>query len=100
MNTIYEILRRPIITEKTNYQNEDLHQYVFEVASGATKAMVKEAVEKIFDVKVVRVNMMNMPAKKKRSLRNRRTVSRRKAYKKAIVLLTPEDTIPMFEGVK
>ncbi len=100
MTTIFEILRRPIITEKTNYQNEDLHQYVFEVASDATKTMVKEAVEKIFDVDVVRVNMMSMPAKKKRSLRNRRMVSRRKAYKKAIVLLAPGDTIPVFEGVK
>ena len=100
MTTIYEILRRPLITEKTNYQNEDLHQYVFEVASDATKPMVKEAVEKIFEVKVLRVNLMNMPAKKKRSLQNRRMVSRRKAYKKAIVLLEPGDTIQVFEGVK
>ncbi len=100
MTTMYKILRRPIITEKTSYQNEDLHQFVFEVATEATKAMVKEAVERIFEVEVLRVNMINMPAKKKKSLRNRRMVSRRRAYKKAIVTLAPGDTIPVFEGVK
>jgi large subunit ribosomal protein L23 len=100
MTTLYKILRRPIITEKTSYQNEDLHQFVFEVASEATKAMVKEAVERIFEVEVLRVNIINIPAKKKKSLRNRRMVSRRKAYKKAVVTLAPGDSIPVFEGVK
>jgi len=61
---------------------------------------INEAVERIFEVEVLRVNMINMPAKKKKSLRNRRMVSRRRAYKKAIVTLAPGDTIPVFEGVK
>jgi large subunit ribosomal protein L23 len=100
MITIYDVLRRPIITEKSNYQNSDLHQYVFEVYPGATKSMVKQAVETLFDVEVLRVNIINMPAKKKRSLRNRKMVSRRTAYKKAIVTLAPGDTISVFEGVK
>lgn len=100
MTTIYDVLRRPVITEKSNYQNSELHQFVFEVASNATKPMVKEAVETMFDVDVLRVNIIRMPAKKKRSLRNRKIVSRRNAYKKAIVTLAPGDTIDVFEGVK
>lgn len=100
MTTYYDVLRRPLITEKTNYMNSDLHQYVFEVAPEATKVLVKDAVESLFDVKVLRVNVINMPAKRKRNLRSRRMSSRRNSYKKAIVTLAPGDTIPVFEGVK
>jgi large subunit ribosomal protein L23 len=100
MITLHEVLRRPLITEKSNYMNSKLHQYVFEVASDATKGMVKDAVEAIFDVKVMRVNVINIPAKHKRNLRSRRMTNRRSAYKKAIVTLAPGDTIPVFEGVK
>jgi len=100
MTTIYDVLRRPIITEKSNYQNSALHQFVFEVASDATKHMVKDAVETMFDVEVLRVNIINMPAKKKRSLSSRRMVNRRSAYKKAIVTLAESDSIDVFEGVK
>lgn len=100
MTTIYDVLRRPLITEKSNYQNSDLHQYVFEVSSDATKRMVQEAIETIFDVKVLRVNVINVPAKRKRNMRNRRMVARRAAFKKAIVTLAPDDTIGVFEGVK
>lgn len=100
MTTYYDVLRRPLITEKTNYMNTDLHQYVFEVAPDATKTLVKDAVESIFDVKVLQVNVINMPAKKKRNLRSRRMSQRRGSYKKAIVTLAPGDTIPVFEGVK
>jgi large subunit ribosomal protein L23 len=100
MTTIYDVLRRPIITEKSNYQNSELHQFVFEVALDANKAMVKDAVETLFDVDVLRVNIIVMPAKKKRNLRSRQMVSRRSAYKKAIVTLAPGDSIDVFEGVK
>lgn len=100
MTTIYDVLRRPIITEKSNYQNSDLHQYVFEVAEDATKNLVKDAVETLFDVSVVRVNMMIMPAKRTMRARNRRMAIRRGSYKKAIVTLAPGDTIDVFEGVK
>ena len=62
MTTIYDILRRPLVTEKTNYQHTRLHQYAFEVADNATRTMVKDAVEKIFDVTVLRVNIINVPA--------------------------------------
>ncbi len=100
MSTIYDVLRRPIITEKSNYQNAVLHQYVFEVASDATKNLVKDAIETLFDVDVLRVNIINVPAKRTRRWRNRRLMIRRSGYKKAVVTLAPDDTIEMFEGVK
>jgi large subunit ribosomal protein L23 len=100
MSTIYEVLRRPLVTEKSNYQNTALHQYVFEVARDATKALVKDAVETIFDVTVVRVNILNVPPKRTRRARSRRLMVRRSGYKKAIVTLAPDDTIAVFEGVK
>lgn len=100
MTTIYDVLRRPIITEKSNYQQSDLHQYTFEVARIATKAMIKEAVEVLFDVNVVKVNVINVPAKRTRRARSRRVLPRKTAYKKAVITLAPDDTIDMFEGVK
>lgn len=100
MATIYDVLRRPMITEKSNYQNAKLHQYVFEVIGEATKAQVKEAVETLFDVNVIRVNIINMPAKRSRRARSRRVAVRRSGFKKAIVTLAPDDTISVFEGVK
>ncbi|MEJ5314865.1 MULTISPECIES: 50S ribosomal protein L23 [Anaerolinea] len=99
MSTIYDVLRRPLITEKTNYQAGKLHQYVFEVADDATRTLVKDAVEKIFNVTVLRVNLINVPAKQSRRGRGRRVVVTREGYKKAIVTLAPEDSIPLFEGV-
>ena len=100
MSTIYEVLRRPLITEKSNYQNAAHHQYVFEVSKDATKALVKDAVETLFDVKVLQVNILNVPAKRTRRARSRRLMIRRSGYKKAVVTLAPEDTISVFEGVK
>ncbi len=102
MTTIYDVLRRPLITEKSNYQNSKLNQYVFEVASDATKNLVKDAIETLFDgVKVARVNVINVPAKRTRRARSRRVMVRRSSYKKAIVTLASDSkTIPMFEGVK
>jgi large subunit ribosomal protein L23 len=100
MTTIYTVLRRPLFTEKSNFQNSDLHQYVFEVADGATKGLIKDAIEALFDVDVLRVNVMNVPAKRSRRWRNRRVQIRRGGYKKAIVTLSPGDTIDVFEGVK
>ena len=99
MSTIYDVLRRPIVTEKTNYMVTKLHQYVFEVANDANRTRVKDAVEKLFNVTVVRVNIINVPAK--RSLRrNRRLLISNPVYKKAVVTLLPEDRIPIFEGVE
>jgi len=96
----YEILRRPIITEKSSYQNAKLNQVAFEVDLKATKAMIKEAVESIFDVKVLKVRVMIVPGKKKMSGKSRRLVSRRKRYKKAIITLAEGDSVGVFEGVQ
>lgn len=100
MTTIYEVLRRPLVTEKTNYLSASLHQYAFEVAPNASRTLVKDAVETLFNVKVLRVNVINVPAKRTRRARSRRLVIRNSGYKKAIVTLAPEDRIPFFEGVE
>jgi large subunit ribosomal protein L23 len=100
MSTIYDVLRRPIVTEKSNYMVTRLHQYVFEVANDANRTLVKDAVEKLFDVTVVRVNIINAPAKRTRRARSRRLLISNPAYKKAVVTLIPEDRIPIFEGVE
>jgi large subunit ribosomal protein L23 len=100
MSTVYDVLRRPLVTEKSNYQVNHLHQYVFEVATDSTRTVVKDAVETLFKVKVLRVNVVNVPAKRGRKTRSRRMVVREPGYKKAIVTLAPEDKIPFFEGVE
>ena len=100
MTTIYDVLRRPIVTEKSNYMNGQLHQYVFEVSADATKSMVKDAIETVFDVDVVRVNIINVPPRRTRRARSRRVMVRRGSYKKAIVTLAASDSIDLFEGVK
>lgn len=98
--SIYEVLRRPLVTEKTNYQVNNLHQYVFEVSRDANRSMVKDAIETIYDVTVLRVNIINVPAKRTRRARSRRMAVRNPAYKKAIVTLAPQDRIEIFEGVE
>jgi large subunit ribosomal protein L23 len=97
---MYEILRRPLITEKSNYLSSKLHQYVFEVAREATKTQIKDAVETIFDVTVLRVNVVIAPAKRSRRAKSRRLLVRKSTYKKAIVTLAADDRISIFEGVE
>ncbi len=100
MSTIYDVLRKPLVTEKSNYQLNKLHQYVFEVTPDATRTLVKDAVEQLFEVTVVRVNILNAPAKRTRRARSRRMAVRTSGYKKAIVTLAPDNRIPFFEGVE
>ncbi len=100
MTTLYEILRRPLITEKSNYQSRKLNQYAFEVAENANRTQVKDAIETIFDVKVESVNIINTPAKRGRRSRSRRLMVRRPGYKKAIVTLQSGQTLEIFEGVQ
>ncbi len=92
---LYEVLRRPLITEKsTGLQAEN--KYVFEVAGGATKPQIKQAVEKAFNVKVYAVNVMTVPGKRRRM---RRRVVLSPSWRKAIVSVKPGDKIGFFEGV-
>jgi len=100
MSTLYDVLIRPMVTEKSSYQAGKLIQYSFIVANEATRTMVKDAVETLFDVKVVRVNIVNAPAKRGRRARSRRLLVRRSAYKKAIVTLAEGQTLDIFEGVQ
>jgi large subunit ribosomal protein L23 len=100
MTSIYDVIRRPIITEKSNFQNTKLNQVAFEVASDANKAMIKDAVELLFDVTVERVNVTNVPAKRTRRWQSRRVKVRRSGYKKAIVTLAQGQNVDVFEGVK
>ena len=100
MTTLYEVLRRPLITEKSNYQSRKLNQYAFEVAENANRTQVKDAIETIFDVKVESVNIINTAAKRGRRARSRRMMVRRAGYKKAIVTLKAGQTLQIFEGVQ
>ena len=94
---IYQILKRPILTEKTDYQRDD-RQYVFEVDRRANKIQIKEAVEALFDVQVVSVNTMIM--KPKRRQMGRKTIVTEPAWKRAVVTLAPGERIQeFFEGV-
>jgi large subunit ribosomal protein L23 len=100
MTTAFDVLKKPLITEKTAYQSSKLNQFSFEVPLEATRTEVKEAVEKAFDVTVLKVNIVNVAQKMSRRGRSRRLAIRKSAYKKAIVTLNPEDRIPIFEGVE
>ena len=101
MTTIYEVLRRPIETEKSRHQSGKLHQYVFEVGRNATKVQIKDAVQTLFDVEVEKVNVIVVPAKRgRRGRTGRRLVVRQAPYKKAIVTIRADQTIDVFEGVK
>ncbi len=93
----YEVLRRPVITEKSSaLQAQFQSKYVFEVAEVANKPQIKQAVEQAFKVTVTAVNVMTMPSKGRRV--GRRQVLTR-PWKKAIVTLSPGDKIEIFEGV-
>lgn len=100
MTTIYEVLRRPLVTEKSSYQSGRLNQYSFIVADSATRTQVKDAIETLYDVSVVRVNIINTPAKRGRRLRSRRLLVRKPGYKKAVITLAEGQTLQIFEGVQ
>ncbi len=67
MKKAYEIIKRPIITEKSAVQMEN-NKYTFEVEYTANKTEIKQAIEEIFEVKVDKVNVINVRPKKKRAL--------------------------------
>jgi large subunit ribosomal protein L23 len=100
MTTIYDVLRRPLVTEKSSYQSGKLNQYSFVVADTATRTQVKDAIETLYDVSVVRVNIINTSAKRGRRLRSRRLLVRKAGYKKAIITLAEGQTLQIFEGVQ
>ena len=97
MATAYDIIIRPIITERATAGAAD-KKYVFEVAKSANKIEIAKAVEEIFGVKVAKVNTLNMQGKAKRT--GRFPAGRRANWKKAMVTLTEDSkTIEFFEGM-
>lgn len=97
MNTIFEVIRRPLVTEKTTLQKEGIRTLVFEVHRDATKPEIKKAVEKLLSVKVEQVRVANMPGKLRRQGRYQ---GHRPDWKKAYVLLKEgEKMIEFHEAV-
>jgi large subunit ribosomal protein L23 len=92
---LYEVLRRPLITEKSTALQAQ-NKYAFEIADGANKPMIKEAVQKAFKVTVTGVNVVTMQGKTRKVGRREIHTS---TWKKAIVTLKPGDKIEFFEGV-
>ncbi len=97
MRTEYDIIIRPILSERSTFLQERVNAYTFEVARDATKPQIKKAIEKIFGVKVKSVKTMNVKGKKKRL---GRFEGKRRDWKKAIVYLADKDQkIDFFEKV-
>ena len=90
-----DIIIRPIVTEKTSDMMKD-NKYTFQVATGANKTEIRQAIEAIFNVKVVNVNTIRVLGKTKRMGKYE---GKRSDYKKAIVKLAEGNTIPLFEGM-
>ncbi len=92
----HEIIKRPLITEKTSIQKELHNQVSFEVDRRANRIEIKKAVESIFDVRVASVKTMQITGKTKQ---RGRITGKRRDWKKAIVTLMPGERIDFFEGV-
>jgi large subunit ribosomal protein L23 len=92
---LYEVLRRPLITEKSTALQAQ-NKYSFEIADRANKLMIRQAVEKAFKVKVTGVNVVTMRGKTRHMGRRQIKTG---PWKKAIVTLKPGDKIEFFEGV-
>lgn len=93
---LYDVIRRPLTTEKT-YGMREAGTYIFEVHADANKHEVKQAVQKIFDVSVVAVNVANLPGKRRRA--GRRWIVRQPARRKAFVKLAAGQSIRALESV-
>jgi large subunit ribosomal protein L23 len=91
----YDIIKRPLMTEKTTNQKESFNQFSFEVERCANRVEIKRAVEQIFGVRVSAVRTLQVKGKVKR---RGRIVGKRKDWKKAIVTLMPGERIDIFEG--
>lgn len=90
---LYDVILRPIVTERTQTL-ADQGKYVFQVALGANKTQIKNAVQTIFEKNVIKVNTLIVPAK--RGQRGRRVFMRTSEWKKAIVTLAPGEEIELF----
>jgi large subunit ribosomal protein L23 len=92
----HDVIRKPLVTEKSNIDREQQNVVTFAVDPRANKHEIQRAVEELFDVRVLDVRTMRMPRKERRM---GRFVGRRTEWKKAIVRLAEGQTIEFFEGV-
>ena len=93
---VHDVIRRPLVTEKSSIGREEQNIVTFAVDPRANKHEIQRAVEGLFDVKVVAVRTMRMPRK---SRRVGKFMGRKPEWKKAIVRLAEGQTIEFFEGV-
>ena len=91
-----QVLLRPVVSEKS-YEQITQHKYTFHVHPDAHKTQVRQAVEELFEVKVVGVNIVKVQAKPKR---RGRITGTKPGWKKAIVELKAGDSIEIFEGAQ
>lgn len=94
MNSPYEVIIRPVVTERS-YDLMEQGKYTFEVARTASKGEIRLAVEKLFDVHVVKVNTINVKPKNRRV---RYQTGKTRRWKKAIVTVAPGETIEIFQS--
>lgn len=88
----YQVIRKPVMTEKTTLSQERGNKYSFRVAPNATKPEIRKAIETLFSVKVEAVNVLTMPAKMRRVLGR---PGKSPEWKKAVVTLQEGNTIEL-----
>jgi large subunit ribosomal protein L23 len=93
---LYEVIKKPLITEKANFQKEKNNQICLKVDRRANKVAIRQAVERLFKTQVLEVKTLNNLGKKRRVGKN---IGKRSDWKKAIVRLAPGKKIEFFEGV-
>jgi len=93
MKTSYDIILAPVVSEKSYDLIEEQNTYTFEVDPRSNKEEIRDAIEEVFDVKVLRVNTMNRKGKRKRYGYK---YGKRKDVKRAVVKLAPGDSIDLF----
>lgn len=96
MASYFNVIKRPVVTEKTSQLREDEGQYVFEVARDANKVQIRQAIESLFGVRVDDVRTSIVRGKVRRM---RTGIGKQPNWKKAVVSLKGDDVIELFEGV-
>ena len=91
-----QILIKPLLTEKSSIETENTNRYVFKVQPKANKYQIKDAVERMFDVKVINVKTAVLPGKVKRA---GRSIKKSSSWKKAYVKIQDGQKIELFKGI-
>jgi large subunit ribosomal protein L23 len=93
---VEQVLLKPLLTEKSSIVTEDTNRYVFKVQRKANKYQIKDAVEKMFDVKVVNVRTAVLPGKVKRA---GKSLKKTTSWKKAYVKIAEGQKLELFKGI-